>query len=434
MIPQKSFPAPSLELNSIQTDRFKTETLSVTVSLPLDKSVAPLYGLVLSTLKRGTEKYPTQGDINRRLDELYATGVSLRFERVGSNCLLGVSAELLDDVYTDGATDIFDGALDVITQVLFHPLTDERGLLLSRFVESEKEIACDLIQAGINNPKSYASLRCREIMFGDEDCCVSLLGTVEQVRAATPEVLTGLYREIFQNCKLCAFYIGSKSKEEVGERLLRSLAPYLSEPKPFLPDRRGCRATVSECKRVDERSDVAQGKLVIGMRAGVNVLDKDFFAMLVFAEIYGGSPISKLFMNVRERLSLCYYCSVTYKIYKGILFVSCGVDPDKREQAEAEIFRQLQEIRQGHISKAEFDAAIRSIVNSYRSISDLPSTLESYYAGRDLFGVSCTVEQLIEQITTVTVEDVIRVSERIATDTVYFLWGDAKGGEEDEDE
>ena len=432
MIPQKSVLSPSIELNTIRTDRFKTETLSVTVCLPLERAKTPLYSLVLSTVKRGTEKYPTQGQINRRLDELYAAGVSLRLDRVGNNCVFGFSAEMLDGSYTDGKTDIFDGTLDVMTQMLFHPLTYEKGCLLSHFVEREKEIACDLIESTINNPKTYAGVRCREIMFEGDDYGASLSGTVEQIRAVTPEALTCLYHTLVRDRKFNVFYIGSKSREEVGERVLRALSPYIGKPVPYVTDTTGCLGT--ESRRVDEKTDVEQGKLVIGMRTGITVRDPDFYAMLVMTELYGGSPVSKLFMNVRERLGLCYYCSAVFEIYKGSMFVSCGVDPEKRDEAEAEIFRQLDDIRAGKITDAELEAAIKSLVSSYRALSDIPANLESYYSGRDLFGISCTVAECIEGIRSVTKDDVIRLAGGVETDTVYFLWGDADEEEEDEDE
>lgn len=432
MIPEKSLLSPSIELNTIRTDRFKTESLSVTVCLPLERAKAPLYSLVLSTLKRGTEKYPTQGHINRRLDELYAAGVSLRFDRVGNNYIFGFSAEMLDGSYTDGKTDIFEGTIDVILQMLFHPLTDEKGNLLSRFVEREKEIACDLIESTINNPKTYAGVRCREIMFEGDDYGTTLLETVECIDAATAESLTALYKTLICDRKFNVFYIGSKSREDVGARISRALAPYIGEPKPYVADTTGCIGTKS--RRVEEKTDVSQGKLVIGMRTGITVRDADFYAMLVMSELYGGSPVSKLFMNVRERLSLCYYCSAVYEIYKGSMFVSCGVDPENRDKAEAEIFRQLDDIRAGKITDAEFEAAVKSLINSYRALSDVPANLESYYSGRDLFGISCTVAECMDKIRSVTPADVVRVAQSVETDTVYFLWGDACGEEEDEEE
>ena len=187
MIPQKRVISPSLILDAVQTDRFKTETLSVSIVTPMSRELTPLYVLALSTLKRGTEKFPSQKLINKRLDELYATGISIRLDRYGSTNLLGFCAELLGEEYTDGKTDIFDGALDVILQMLFHPLLDDDGNLLSQYVESEKDNLCDVIEARINNPRAYALRRCREIMFEGDDYGIDVLGTVEQLRSVTAE-------------------------------------------------------------------------------------------------------------------------------------------------------------------------------------------------------------------------------------------------------
>lgn len=434
MIPQKRVISPSLILDAVQTDRFKTETLSVSIVTPMSRELTPLYVLALSTLKRGTEKFPSQKLINKRLDELYATGISIRLDRYGSTNLLGFCAELLGEEYTDGKTDIFDGALDVILQMLFHPLLDEKGHFLARYVESEKDNVCDAIEAQINNPRAYASKRCREIMFEKDDYGAELLGTVEQIRGVTAEALSSAYRDLISDHTFRVFYIGSKSIDEVEKRIKKRILSYLSDAIPERGSTTECSAIIKKIKRVDEEMSLSQGKLVLGFRTGVNVCHGDFYPMLVLSEIYGGSPVSKLFMNVRERLGLCYYCSASYDIYKGVMFVSSGVDPASREMAEMEILHQLDDIRCGKITKGEFDAAVKSLVSSYRAISDLPSTLESFYAGRELFGVCCTVSEFMESVGKVTVEDVIRVADKIALDTVYFLYGNENAEGEVEDE
>lgn len=435
MIPKKMIVAPGLEVDAIQTEHFKTEALSICVTVPLDRHTVPLYGLALSVLKRGTELYSTIGAINRRLDELYASGVSLRVDRFGNNCVIGFSAEMLGEAYTDGKTDVFGGVVDVIMQMLFHPMTDDQGLLLAQFVESEKNIACDAIEASDNNPRARAARRCREIMFANDDFGTSLSGTVEQIRTVTPESLTTAYRNLLTKRTFRVFYVGEKSIEDVAKRVLRLLKPYLSMGGAYKAITEGVSCDPLPVKRVNEMTAVAQGKLVMGFRTGVNVRHEDFCAMLILSEIYGGSPISKLFMNVRERLGLCYYCGSTYDIYKGTMFVSCGVDPENRDMAESEILRQLDEIRHGNIREEEFDAAVKALVSSYRAISDLPATLESYYLGRDLFGVSCSVSACMEGIRRVSREDVIRLANRIVLDTVYFLCGEkSEDGEDDVDE
>ena len=433
MIPKKKVISPSLILEAVQTDRFKTETLSVSIVTPMSREQTPLNVLALSTLKRGTEKFATQGQINKRLDELYATGIGIRMDRYGDLDLLGFSAEMLDSAYTDGKTDILDGTLDVIVQMLFHPLLDEEGNLLSRYVESEKDNICDAIEAQINNPRSYASKRCREIMFGEDDYGAGMLGTVEQIRSIDAKTLTEAYRRLITEHPIRVFYVGSKTVDEIEYYIRKRILSYSSgtvclKEKPLAPFKKE-----GKIKRITEKIQLKQGKLVLGFQTGTNLIDGDFYPMLVLAEIYGGSPISKLFMNVRERMSLCYYCGATYDIYKGVMFVSSGIDPQNLEVAEKEILHQLEEIANGSIKKDEFDAAIRSILCSYRSISDMPTTLESFYAGRELFGAQCTVSEFMDGICRVTPEDVVRVSQKIKTDTVYFLCGDGSGGEEEED-
>ncbi len=433
MVPQKRVISPSLVLDSVQTDRFKTETLSINIALPMLKEQTPLYTLAMSVLKRGTEKYPTQQAINRRLDELYATGISIRAERYGSTVLLGFSAEMLSDLYTDQAVDVFDGALDIMIQMLFHPRMDEAGKLLSCYVESEKENMCDSIEAQIHNPRTYAASRCRELMYEGDDYGVSLFGSVEQIRAVSVDQVSAAWRKLISSYDFRVFYVGSKNADEVERRIRMRLLSYLPCGFAHSLPITDCSAKVGEIRRYEEKKELSQGNLVMGFRTGIHVCSSEFYSMLVFLEIYGASPVSKLFMNVRERLGLCYYCSASYDIYKGAMFVSSGVEPGTEGTAEAEILNQLEQMKSGQISDAEFGAAVKSLMGSYRAIVDLPSTLEAFYTGRDLFGVDCTVDEFMENLSQVTVEDVIAVAHKITLDTVYFLCGE-QNGEEDEDD
>ena len=182
--------------------------------------------------------------------------------------------------------------------------------------------------------------------------------------------------------------------------------------------------------RFTEELDIAQGKLSMGFITPVNNRHPQLAEFQAFNVIFGAGMTSKLFMNVRERLSLCYYCSSYYDIFKGALFVSCGVAPENRDKAEGEILNQLSEIVNGNISEEEFEAAKHSLCNSYRSISDSPALIENYYFCRSEFGVACSLGECMERIRAVTLADVIRMAASVRLDTVYFLSGN---GEEDED-
>jgi predicted Zn-dependent peptidase len=301
---------------------------------------------------------------------------------------------------------------------------------LSAYVEGEKHNQCDAIEAQINNPRAYASKRCREIMFEGDAYGVSLLGTTDFVESITDEELSKRYRQMISEYRYEFFYIGPRSLEEVERRLAEVFLSDVKSNAPCKVIQTAAKKRSGEVRRVTEEMPLAQGKLVLGFLTGAQIQSEDFYATLVMNEIYGGSPVSKLFMNVRERLGLCYYCSSHYDIFKGAMFVSCGISPENRENAEGEILAQLADIQAGNVSEEEFEAAKHSLCNSYLALSDSPALLEGYYFCRNEFGVDCSIEKCMEKIKAVKLSDVIRVAANVSLDTVYFLNGN---GEEDED-
>ena len=271
-------------------------------------------------------------------------------------------------------------------------------------------------------------------MFGDDIYGASLLGTPEQVSGFSKQEIMERYKRLISENGFEFFYVGQKSADEVEDRIRNIFMKYVSGNKTSLAEPFSVGQGGKDVKRVDESMDLAQGKLVLGFRSGINVCSDNFFAMLVANEIYGGSPVSKLFMNVREKMSLCYYCSSSYDIYKGTIFVSSGVAIDDRSVAQEEILRQLDSMKNGDISEEEFMLAKKSLFNSYRSIYDSPSAVESYYNGRNRFGVDCSVEECMRSIADVTLAEVVEAAKKIDLDTVYFLSGKGNGEEEyDED-
>ena len=185
-------------------------------------------------------------------------------------------------------------------------------------------------------------------------------------------------------------------------------------------------------KEIVEGQPVQQGKLSLGFRTGLTEADGGRAVMLMLNDIYGSGPVSKLFMNVREKLGLCYYCSSAMDLIKGTMMVNCGIDPAKKEIAQAEILHQLDEIRQMHITDAEFDAAKKSLRSAIRQVYDEPSSMEMWWLGRMLSGRDTSPEDEIDRIEGVTKADVASAAQKIQLDTVYFMNG--TGGEVADDE
>ena len=425
--------AGGITLNIIPTEKFKKEYLSINFLTPLDASTASLNALTVKVLKRGTESYPDMQAISRALDDDYSAELYDKVYRRGETQVFGFSCLTLGGDYAVDGTDILGEALKITGEVMFRPALDN-GVFKEEYVESEKKNLIDEIGAKINNKNSWAVSRCREIMCEGERFAVSELGTAEDVAKITAASLYEHYTKVIRSCRIEIFYVGSADEEKITSDVKALMAP-LGDVDPAPLSTEVIRKAQHEPRQVTEDVAVKQGKLILGFRTDAVLSDDDYHAFTLFSEVYGGSPSSKLFMNVREKLSLCYYCWAMPDAQKGVMFVSSGIENDNKQIAESEILNQLKNITELDITDDEFDAAKKSLVNGYKEIYDGPGSLESWYMGRMLAGRDDSPLENAERIMSVTKEQVAKKAAAVTLDTVYFMHGtekadDDNGGDE----
>ncbi len=430
---QKSVISDHIRLSAINTDRFKTGILTFTFTIPLTSKNFAYNTLLAGIMRRGTENYPSISALNKRLDELYASSIEIRSSQNAKNLSLIITAEFLDDHYIIDKCDVFSGILHVISDLTFHPLL-ENGAFLHDIVVQEKRIALDYLNSEINNTRLYALKRCYERMYRFDEDYPTTERLKRHIENADEKGIYKHFLNILDSSVIDVFYIGSENISDVSRKIALAFDKYC--PKnvytPIMPQSRPILPLISESKAMP----VSQGKLTLGFRTGacIGSSDDKYYAALVFNEIFGASPMSKLFMNVREKLSLCYYCSSTYSLYSGDLIVSSGIEVQNREKAEREILHQLDNIRNGKISDAEFSAALRALENTYRQILDNPLDLQAFYATRGMFGIYDTIETTLKKILCVTVDDIIDIAKNTHLDTVFFVEGTLLNGADTEDE
>ena len=429
---QKASITENVSFSWINTDKFKTGALTLTVSMPLDEKDY-LHSLILAgVMRRGTKNMPSMALINRRLDDLYAATVDIQSVIHGQVLCFTVSAEFLNGRFAIDGTDIAGGVISVIADILTSPLTDG-DCFPEPCVRSERGVVRDSLASEKNNTRLYAATRLKELMSrGGNPHFPRLEYLLAEVERVSPADVFAFYQKLI-SLPISVFYVGAEDSESIRCALEREFsswgcgaAPQASSP---------CAERACEYLSVVEDMSVNQGKLCMGWRTGAVIGTRESAVAVVLNEIFGASPASKLFLNVRERLGLCYYCSSSYSLLSGNLTVSCGIDPSRREQAHSEILAALEQIKRGNISEAEFDAAKRSLEYNYVQIYDSPFALQSFYSVRDTFGISQSVEQCKEAILSVTREEVVALANRMTYDTCFFLNGtNTDAGEEDTDE
>ena len=157
---------------------------------------------------------------------------------------------------------------------------------------------------------------------------------------------------------------------------------------------------------------MTQGKLAMGFRTCIDAWDEDYPALMLLNAVYGGTTTSKLFLNVRERLSLCYYASSGLMKYKDVMLVSSG-----------EILAQLQACKDGGFTDDELEWARRSVVSTLMTTLDAQSRLEDYWLGQAAAGLTEAPDELAQRVERTTRAQVQAAAQKLTLDTVYFLKG-----------
>ena len=414
---------PGVVLRHYPDKRFKTAILSVQLLRPMCREEAALNALLSSVLLRGSRNYPDMRAITMRQDELYGASLPTLLRRVGNIQTVGLFCGFLEDRFALPGDAVMKPALDLVRELLLEPkLVD--GCFDPEFVESEKRNLIADIESELNDKRAYAANQMLRALCAGDSFALPIRGTVEDAQAITPRSLYEHYQRILRTSPAQICYVGSADAQEVAACLM-PLAEALAAEPMVLPEQTPLKLTAPE-REFSETMDVNQGKLSMGFVTPVNYWHPDYIAMQVFNAVYGAGMTSKLFVNVREKLSLCYYAGSGYYGSKGIVTVSSGIDECHYEQAKAEILRQLRLTAEGEITAEELSAAKSAIISGLRSVPDSPRALESFYGTLHISGRVDDLAERIAAVEAVTAEDVARCAGTVKLHTVFFLKGEAK--------
>ena len=410
---------PGVTLRCCRDDRFKQGVLSLQFLRPMCREEAALNALLPAVLLRGTKHTPDMRSVTLRLDDLYGASVGALVRRIGDIQCTGLSCGFIDDRFTlEGA--LFAPMMAFLEEILLEPAT-EGNAFREDYVRSEKQNLIWAIEAQRNDKRSYATNQMLKALCQDDSYGIPRLGEISDVEAITPESLYAHYRKILTTSPVHVFYVGSADPETVADTL-RPMLGKLAEAPITLPAQTGL--TPGCYTEKEEILEVAQGKLCMGYVTPIHLRDSRYAAVQVCNTIFGAGMTSKLYMQVREKRSLCYDIGSGFHGSKGIMAVAAGIEFNKKELVQQEIKNQLQMICDGNIANEELNAAKEALLSNLRSTHDSPGAIESYYASAALSGIGMTPDVFMEKIRQVTAEDVSDAAKTLRLQTVYFLKGE----------
>lgn len=405
----------------LPSEKFKTNLLSVCFTVPLERKTVTFASLLQLVLKRGCRKYPTITDVSKQLQELYGTAQGFSARKKGDALSLIFSYDFVSEQYAGGG--IARGVVEFLRDMVFDPYIKD-GAFSPEYTSQEKENLRRAIESLINDKKEYAQAKCIENMFRGDPYGISEYGYVEDLDKIDEKNLYEYYLSVLKNAAVDIFFSGSADEEGVLNLIKDEIGTRLEPRGAKYPKTTRARGRGNEVLRITEPVQAVQSKLCIGLVC--DTLRDDVYTLMLTSSIFGGSPVSKLFLNVREKLSLAYYAAAKVDSKKFAMLVNSGIETDKFDEAFNEIMVQLDNMKAGKIDDFEIDAAKKYMKTGYDAMQDSQRGVEDFYLTKIIDGSSVTIEEQLQNILNSTKEDVIRVSRSIKLDTVFFLKGETK--------
>lgn len=410
-----------INLHLIKTDKFKTNLLSVFLTVPLDKQTVTKNALIPAILRRGTNRMNTQEEISKALEEMYGASFDCGIDKIGDNQILKFYLETINNTYIQDEEDNLKNAIKIILDIVFNPFIKENSFDKT-YVESEKNNLKQVIEGRKDSKATYALGRCVEEMYKEKPYSLYKYGVVEDLPNINEKNLYEQYISLINNCKIDIFISGDITENVKEEIINNENIIKLKERKPeyIVNDKNSRKKEEKQENIVQESMDVTQGKLILGLDV-LNEEENDKYIALVYNAILGGTPNSKMFQNVREKNSLAYTASSSYIRQKANIFVKCGIEIDNFEKALNIIKEQIEDMKNGKFTDEDIKQAKINIISTIKFIPEEQDTELLYYFSQELSGYKMDYEEYIQKVNSITKEDVINLAQKIQINTIYFL-------------
>ncbi len=408
----------NINLYVIKDSKYKTVHYSMFLHTILKRENVTKNSLLSRVLKSATKSHPSMREMSIYAESLFGCAFDAGVLKRANIQSVYSTANIIADRFTKDASECL--AAKLMLDIMFDPFVQNDGFS-KEITDSQKSNLKDDIEGLINDKRAYANVRCIEEMCKDEPNAVVEIGYLEDLDDIDEKNLYEYYKSIIFSNPIDIFVVGDVDSEE----LTNFFKNYFSKISfNIAPHKIVCTSkSVSEIKNVEDNLDVNQGKLAMGFRTGVNVESDLYYPLLVGNSIFGSGAHSKLFNNVREKMSLCYYAYSRLDKHNAIMLVGSGIEFENFEKTKNAVIDELEKVRKGDFTREELDVAKEYIINSYKSYEDSPGLLVDYYLGKTFTPGLPSLARACDIVSNVTKEDVLKSFEKISLDTVYFLNG-----------
>ena len=415
-----------ITVHNINTDKFKTNIVAIFLTTPMSRKYVTFNSVISSILRRGSKNMPTQEDISKTLENMYGASFNNGLDKIGDNHILKFYMESINDEYLpQGNDNLLKESIKKLSEIVFNPVL-ENGKFKEEYLNQEKEVITQRINARIDNKAFYAKTRCVECMYKEDPAALYKYGYTEDMKNINTENLYNYYKELIDNCKIDIFISGKNELENTLKMLnedenIQKLKPRKAE---YVINDIKAKEEQQE-QSIEEKQNVTQGKVVIGCDILFDENDlKDEnlrYEALLYNGLLGGSANSKLFQNVREKASLAYTAGSSYVRFKSNIFINAGIEIENYEKAIKIIKEQLESMKNGEFTEEEIENEKKSIISGINLIDDEQDSGIVYYYGQEITNSNVNLEDYKKRVKNVTKDQILNIAKKVKINTIYFL-------------
>ena len=421
---ERTLIAPGVHLSCDPAEKFNRCRISIHFAFPAQRATATAHALLPLVLERGYADCPDMTLLTKKLAKLYGADLTVDARPMGCNHNLCVSVTGIKDRFALEGEPLTREYASIALGAAFHPAF-VGGVFDPQAVEIEKQMLKKALEDEVNDKRIYCLRQANREFFGDSPAAVRQEGYLEEVDGLTPEQLTVAYREMLRTASIEFIVLGCDDAQTAAIRdaLLAELTAIDRAPLPLVENMATPR---QEPVHKTETFDMVQAKLCMLFTLGQPMQPQQLAAVRLAMALYGGSVTSRLFLNVRERDHLCYYCSASFQSFTGSMAVNSGVEHADAARAEQAILKELADLCDGPITDEELEDCRRGLLSGMQGVEDTLGGIETWYyievlrCNGDPAKVQ-TPDEARAALQAVTREDVRAILRRLTLSVSYLL-------------
>lgn len=411
----KKIKRDNYNLHLINTDRFKTITVSLKFTKKYNREESVYFKLLERVLPiNGTENYKSVNDITKKLESLYNANIGYKFYVTSENMTFETNLRIINPKYTK--EDTYKESFDLFKEILTKPTLKNNQF---KYFDLQKDNLINSILNVKDDLRSYSSLKFQEIFYKGTVYAENNYKNIKLFEDMESKKLYENYKKLFSEFKIDVFVIG-KFDEEVLTKYIEELMKGFKSKDNYTKDL----YTKVKCKEslVKDKFKESQSCLLIGLNINGLTDEERDYKLILYNTILGSMNNSVLFVNVREKNSLCYSIGSTISKFTETMIIRSGISSDSFDDAVRLIKESLEEMKDEKKVDKLLKNAKKTLNIAYNDFYESSNKIIDYYFIRE-FTILPSIEERREKVMNLTSKDVTDIAKKVSIGLIYLMEG-----------